>query len=1053
MASRDDIRNQQEYNRLLKEEQALLRENRDFSREVNDDLRAQIGYSTQKSTVDREIASLSSKISKQLSNQVIEQKSSIEAQKSMAANTQLYLKAESEAISIVGQSRQKEILKAIAAQKEANRLEELMDKATGARAEELFRQAQEQEAIADEVFKSMSAEDEKAANLLIQGDRLRINNELLQKQKERLDTITDAGGTFSGLLTDVGKSLDKLGLGDLSKAMKLDEVNEQMLEFKSEITEGGTKAAGLGGHFRVVGKQINLLGGSLMKALPIMLFAGMAKHFNEIADAQKEVRQTSGQAATNFHNMNDSLAGTLEQTKAIGALSKELGINVNAAFSPETILAAARLTELMGISADSAANMALRAEASGQNLNAQVDSTDDIVNNFNRNNRSAVNLGQVMDDVGKVSNATALSMGLSHENLVEAAATARKFGLELQALEKTADSLLSIESSLEAELKAELLTGKQLNLEKARAAALTNDLAAMTKAIADNEEIINAFSTGTRIEQQAIADALGMSREEVAGMALAKMRDKGMTDAQIEAATGLSVAELERAKVQEQLKGSLNKILGIFYQILAPVAQLMSNSVVLGITLGLIAFSTLPKILGGIKSFYNGLKDSAKLVREIGTSIMNMINRKKGAKAAESISDVAGDAVKGATEEVKEAAEGTSTVTQASGENTRTFLTNLSEGLKAMADGKVFVGIGAMALAGPALLLSVPAIPFLLFMGTKPLPLLKPNFTGLAAGLTRMATAIAGVGVMSLLGPALLLSVAAIPFLAFMAIPGIGVLLRASFKGLAGGLKAMSNPQLLMGIGMLALLGIALIPLGYALSLVAPLVEAFGNVIVGVMSAVPPIIQSIAEGFVTMMSALSIEKVAALALLGPALLVASVGLGAFGIALAVASAASFLGGGIINKIARLAEAAPGIKLASENLRGLGTEITSLAENLSKITGFANPLFLIAAGITAISASLMFLGAAGVFALPGVFALTSLAAVATPLIKLAEVFGISKKEEEPAEDVDQELLKELIAETKQMKAIMTQILAKDVNVYMDSEKVDASIKVGSKLGNT
>lgn len=1051
MASRDDIRNQQEYNKLLREEQAILRENRDFSREINDDIRTQIGYSTQKSTIDREIASLSSKISKELSNQVIGTQSSLDASKSIASNSKLILKAESEAASLLKENGAQKLQEAIAAEKRVNEIYKELDSLdpSSSRAQDLFKELEQKEELTKKTLDNLTAEEEKAANLYLQADRLRVNNDLLQKQKERLDTITDAGGTFSGLLTDVSKSLDKLGLGDLSKAMKLDEVNEQMLEFKDEITEGGTKAAGLGGHFRVVGKQINLLGGSLMKALPIMLFAGMAKHFNEIADAQKEVRQTSGQAATNFHNMNDSLAGTLEQTKAIGALSKELGINVNAAFSPETILAAARLTELMGISAESAANMALRAEASGQNLNAQVDSTDDIVNNFNRNNRSAVNLGQVMDDVGKVSNATALSLGLSHENLVEAAATARKFGLELQALEKTADSLLSIESSLEAELKAELLTGKQLNLEKARAAALTNDLAAMTKAIAENEDIINAFATGTRLEQQAIADALGMSREEVAGMALAQMKAKGMTDAQIEAATGLSVAEMERAKVQEQLQGSLNKILGIFYQILAPVAQLMSNSVVLGITLGLIAFSTLPKILGGIKSFYNGLKDSAKLVREIGTSIMNMINRKKGAEAAETTTD----AVKNATKGVSDAAAGTSTVTQSSGENTRTFLTNLSEGLSAMGTGQVFAGIGAVALAGPAFLLSVPAIPFLLFMGTVKLSQLVTNFTSLSTGLSAMSQALAGVGVMALAGPALLLALGAIPFLGFMSIPGIGQLIEGGFKGLAGGLKALANPQLLMGIGMLALLGVAMIPFAFALRLITPLVEAFGNVIVGVLSAVPPIIQSIAEGFATMMEALSMEKVAALALLGPALLFASVGLGAFGIALAVASAAAFLGGGIINKIARLAEAAPGIKLASENLRGLGTEITSLAENLNKVKGLANPLFLVASAISAISASLMFLGAAGVFALPGVFALTSLAAVATPLIKLAEVFGISKKEEEPAEDVDQELLRELIAETKQMKAIMTQILAKDVNVYMDSEKVDASIKVGSKLGNT
>ncbi len=42
-------------------------------------------------------------------------------------------------------------------------------------------------------------------------------------------------------------------------------------------------------------------------------------------------------------------------------------------------------------------------------------------------------------------------------------------------LPQTGESLLNFETSIENELKAELITGKQLNLERARAAALTGD--------------------------------------------------------------------------------------------------------------------------------------------------------------------------------------------------------------------------------------------------------------------------------------------------------------------------------------------------------------------------------------------------------------------------------------------------------------------------------------------------------------------------------------------------------------------------------------------------
>ena len=51
-----------------------------------------------------------------------------------------------------------------------------------------------------------------------------------------------------------------------------------------------------------------------------------------------------------------------------------------------------------------------------------------------------------------------------------------------------------------------------------------------------------------------------------------------------------------------------------------------------------------------------------------------------------------------------------------------------------MGDGKVFAGIGAVALAGPLASWHFHPIPFLLFMGKVKLKELQPNFEGLSAG-------------------------------------------------------------------------------------------------------------------------------------------------------------------------------------------------------------------------------------------------------------------------------------------------------------------------------
>jgi hypothetical protein len=95
---------------------------------------------------------------------------------------------------------------------------------------------------------------------------------------------------------------------------------------------------------------------------------------------------------------------------------------------------------------------------------------------------------------------------------------AQKLGLTLDQVDNIAGKLLDFQSSIEAEMEAELLTGQQINLEKARQFALDNDLAGLAKEIGNNQAVLQAFSTGNRIAQEATAKAMGMSREEMSKM-------------------------------------------------------------------------------------------------------------------------------------------------------------------------------------------------------------------------------------------------------------------------------------------------------------------------------------------------------------------------------------------------------------------------------------------------------------------------------------------------------------------------------------------------------
>ena len=78
-----------------------------------------------------------------------------------------------------------------------------------------------------------------------------------------------------------------------------------------------------------------------------------------------------------------------------------------------------------------------------------------------------------------------------------------------------ADGLLDIESSLTAEFEAEVISGRQLNLERARFFALTNDIAGVGREIEAQGITQESFAKATRIEQEALAKAVGLSRDQL----------------------------------------------------------------------------------------------------------------------------------------------------------------------------------------------------------------------------------------------------------------------------------------------------------------------------------------------------------------------------------------------------------------------------------------------------------------------------------------------------------------------------------------------------------
>jgi len=197
-------------------------------------------------------------------------------------------------------------------------------------------------------------------------------------------------------------------------------------------------------------------------------------------------------------------------------------------------------------------------------------------------------------------------------------------------------------------------------------------------------------------------------------------------------------------------------------------------------------------------------------------------------------------------------------------------LAGLAIGLGAFNGKRIKSGITNVALFGPAALAGGFGLPFLIGVGALGWAG-GQGLAGLAIGLgafngKRIKSGIANLALFGLAGALATLS---LPFL--LGVGLLGGFAAVGLTALAGGLSAFGNPAtagfVLTGIALIGALGLAMIPFGIALSYVGDLVGAIGTV----MSGIPPIIGALADGFVKVFSVMTLGNAAAMYMMAGAM--------------------------------------------------------------------------------------------------------------------------------------------------------------------------------------
>ena len=217
------------------------------------------------------------------------------------------------------------------------------------------------------------------------------------------------------------------------------------------------------------------------------------------------------------------------------------------------------------------------------------------------------------------------------KNVLRAAIQAKKLGIGLDKVAGAAEGLLDFQSSLVAEQEASIMLGRQVNLQKAREAALTGDLEGMQKEILKQVGGEAQFNKMNLLQRQALAKAVGMEVDD-----LSKMVTKQEESVSLQ-------GELAKQNISELVPKE------VMTQMASLVASLTSMGVVFAEVLG----PPLEVIIGLFTSFFGWINEIVGIMPLLigfmisygAVKLKNMILEKRAAGV--SLKSAAADAWKG----------------------------------------------------------------------------------------------------------------------------------------------------------------------------------------------------------------------------------------------------------------------------------------------------------------------------------------------------------------------------------------------------------------------
>jgi hypothetical protein len=664
----NNSQNLKDTNDLLREQLELLRQvnelqqsSFDVSSAAVDSIKEALGINSRRSTFDGNTL----KVNKAIAQSILDQKTGLRDLESISRqiskNQDLINKAKiiEQGLNtrLAGQdlTKVKQFTELYQAQQDLVNELETSNNLSAGQIQSLTRQISLNDTVIDQLTQQLSAQQ-------LQLAYTQINTKELEKQQELRENEGSIQAQLEKQLGLVGKIAKTLG----HFRGIADDVNKALADTTAEMQRLATEEGKVLNKWQSFGMLVGKLGSNLMAHLtdPLTTITTMVKVFKMMVEAgfaaDTQVTNLSKSLATSKDEadaLRDRYVAIQNSGKSIFETTKNLveaqlqladAFGTSRGFTEQQVRDQVKLTKQIGLEEEAATGLQQLMLKNGQTADQATMSIVKQTASLSKQTGIQLNNKKILSDVAKVNGQLRLQYGNNTDQLAKAVIQSNKLGLSLEQSKKIAESLLNFESSIEAELSAELLTGRNLNLERARLLALNGKSVEAVKEMAAQMGSAADFTNMNVIQQEALAKAVGMSADELAnslvfqenlnklgGDARKQLEDKvnelkkaGQIDEanRLMAAAGdadLAKAALDRVDAQTQFNAGMERLQAIIGSMLEGPGQGFVNLLASAVSHA----EALKNIFIGVVSVMAGIK-----AMQLAQNIMNAVRIKDEGK-------------------------------------------------------------------------------------------------------------------------------------------------------------------------------------------------------------------------------------------------------------------------------------------------------------------------------------------------------------------------------------------------------------------------------------